>query len=49
MTPQEKEFWDDLYSKEAKEIQDKKNIKSANKVVGVLTIIVAVVWVLVKI
>lgn len=49
MTPQEKEFWADFYIKEEAKEKQLRNIKSANKVVGLLTIVVAVTWVLVKI
>ena len=48
MTAAEEEFWSDYYSKEDAEDRRNNNISKANSVIFVLTIVVAVVWVLVK-
>ena len=48
MTTAEREFWGAFYRKEAYEIKQSKNILAANRVIGVLTVVVAVAWVLVK-
>ena len=48
MTIAEEEFWDAFYRKEAYEMKQSKNILAANRVIGVLTVVVAVVLVLVR-
>ena len=48
MTTEEEEFWTDFYIKQQYKEKQSKNILVANKVVGVLTVVVAVVWVMVR-
>ena len=48
MTIAEEEFWSEHHRKEEYEERQSKNISSANKVIAVLTVIVALVWGLVK-
>ena len=49
MTTAEEEFWRAFYNEEAYEVKQKKNISVANNVIGILTVVVAVVWVWVKV
>ena len=48
MTPSEKEFWECFYSEEEAKLRHNRNINRANTVIFILTVVVAVVWVLVK-
>ena len=48
MTKAEEEFWADFYRKEQYIEKQNRNIARANKVIVVLTIVVAIVWVLIK-